>query len=185
MLQSMRLTPRLGLGLAVRQVRWNSTGPVLPPLMATLRTDLKTAMRAKDKPRLNVLRALISETNNAAKTNSPIETDLQLLGLIKKRIALSQDAIKEFEAENRPDLTEGEQQHVTVLEEYGAQVQTMSLDDIKTIVSEEIAKVKESGEKPQMGSLLKSLFSSGGALDGKPAERAEVARIVKEAVASA
>lgn len=37
--------------LPVRLVRWNSTGPVLPPLMATLRTDLKTAMRAKDTTR--------------------------------------------------------------------------------------------------------------------------------------
>lgn len=32
-------------------VRWNSTGPTLPPLMSTLRTDLKTAMRAKDTSR--------------------------------------------------------------------------------------------------------------------------------------
>ncbi|PYH96528.1 GatB/YqeY domain-containing protein [Aspergillus ellipticus CBS 707.79] len=185
MFQSLRLTPRLGLGLAVRQVRWNSTAPALPPLMATLRTDLKTAMRAKDKPRLNVLRALISETNNAAKTNSPIQTDLQLLSLIKKRIALSQEAIKEYEAENRADLTEGEQQHVAVLEEYGAQVETMSVDDIKTVVSQEVAKIKESGKKPDVGSLLRSLLGPGGALDGKPAERAEVAKIAKETVASA
>lgn len=48
MLPSMRLTSRLGL----RLVRWNSTaGPTLPPLMTALRTDLKTAMRAKDTPR--------------------------------------------------------------------------------------------------------------------------------------
>ncbi|PYH67378.1 uncharacterized protein BO88DRAFT_344483 [Aspergillus vadensis CBS 113365] len=182
MLPSMRLTSRLGL----RLVRWNSTaGPTLPPLMTALRTDLKTAMRAKDTPRLNVLRALISETNNAAKTNSPIQTDLQLLSLIRKRISASKDAAKEFESENRPDLKETEDRHIAILEEYGAQVETMSVDDIKTIVAEELAKLKETGKKVEVGFLLKSLFSSGGALDGKPAERSEVARIAKEAVSSA
>ncbi|OOF94929.1 hypothetical protein ASPCADRAFT_208581 [Aspergillus carbonarius ITEM 5010] len=182
MFQSLRSTPRLGL----RLVRWNSTGgPTLPPLIATLRADLKTAMRAKDTARLNVVRALISETNNAAKTNSPIETDLQLLSLIRKRIAASKEAVKEFQAENRPDLKETEEKQVTILEEYGAQVETMSLDDIKAIVSEELAKLKETGKKAEVGPLLKSLFAPGGALDGKPAERAEVAKIAKEAVASA
>jgi hypothetical protein len=47
MFQSIRVSARL----PARLVRWNSTGPVLPPLMATLRTDLKTAMRAKDTTR--------------------------------------------------------------------------------------------------------------------------------------
>lgn len=34
----------------LRQVRWNSTATT-PPMMATLRADLKTAMRAKDTAR--------------------------------------------------------------------------------------------------------------------------------------
>jgi hypothetical protein len=61
----------------------------------------------------------------------------------------------------------------------------MSLEDIKAIVSQEVSKLKEGGKKVEVGALLKSLFAPGGALDGKPAERAEVAKIAKEAVASA
>lgn len=38
----------------MRQVRWNSTAST-PPLMATLRADLKTAMRAKDTARYDYL----------------------------------------------------------------------------------------------------------------------------------
>lgn len=49
MFQSIRVA--LPARLPARLVRWNSTGPVLPPLMGTLRTDLKTAMRAKDTTR--------------------------------------------------------------------------------------------------------------------------------------
>ncbi|PYH48918.1 uncharacterized protein BP01DRAFT_353221 [Aspergillus saccharolyticus JOP 1030-1] len=172
--------------LGLRLVRWSSTdSPVLPPLITKLRTDLKTAMRAKDTPRLNVVRALISETNNAAKTSSPIQTDIQLLSLIRKRIAASKEAIEEFKVENRPELQDLEEKQVTVLEEYGAQVETMSADEIKQIVSQEVSNLKEAGKKVEVGFVLKSLFASGGALDGKPAERAEVARITKEAIASA
>ncbi|KKK24868.1 hypothetical protein P175DRAFT_0535635 [Aspergillus ochraceoroseus IBT 24754] len=181
MFRSLRLAPRV-----VRSARWNSTSsPTTPPLMATLRTDLKTAMRAKDTDRLNVLRALISETNNSQKTSSPIQTDLQLLALIKKRVAAAKDSGQQFLEANRPDLKEKEDKALAILEEYGGHVQTMGLDEIKQIVSQEVSNLKEAGRKVEIGGLLKSLFAPGGALDGKPAERSEVAKIAKEAVSSA
>ncbi|KAG2414681.1 hypothetical protein HFD88_003872 [Aspergillus terreus] len=171
---------------SLRSVRWNSTSsPTMPPLMAKIRTDLKTAMRAKDTARLNVLRALISETNNSQKTSSPIQTDLQLLSLIRKRAAGAKEAALQFAEADRPDLKEKEDEQATILEEYAGQVETMSLDDVQQIVSQEISKMKESGEKVEIGSLLKALFAPGGALDGKPAERSEVAKIAKAAVSAA
>ncbi|PKX90625.1 uncharacterized protein P174DRAFT_453563 [Aspergillus novofumigatus IBT 16806] len=182
MFRTLRSTSRLNLS----PVRWNSTAsPASPPLMAKIRSDLKVAMRAKDTTRLNVLRALISETNNAAKTSSPIQTDLQLLSLIRKRAAAAKEAAKQFAEADRPDLKEKEDAQVTILEEYAGKVETMSLEDIKAIVSQEVSKLKEGGKKVEVGALLKSLFAPGGALDRKPAERAEVAKIAKEAVASA
>ncbi|KAF4265836.1 hypothetical protein LV164_003299 [Aspergillus fumigatus] len=152
--------------------------------MARIRSDLKVAMRAKDTARLNVLRALISETNNSTKTSSPIQTDLQLLSLIRKRVAAAKEAANQFAEADRPDLKEKEDAQVAILEEYAGKVETMSLEDIKAVVSQEVSKLKEAGKKVEVGGLLKSLFAPGGALDGKPAERAEVAKIAKEAVAS-
>jgi uncharacterized protein YqeY len=133
---------------------------------------------------LNVLRALISETNNSTKTSSPIQTDLQLLSLIRKRVAAAKEAANQFAEADRPDLKEKEDAQVAILEEYAGKVETMSLEDIKAVVSQEVSKLKEAGKKVEVGGLLKSLFAPGGALDGKPAERAEVAKIAKEAVAS-
>ena len=138
-----------------------------------------------DMPRLNVLRALISETNNSVKTASPIQTDLQLLSLIRKRASAAQQAAQQFAEAGRPDLKENEDTQVTILEEYAGQVETMSQDDIKAIVAQEISKLKEAGNKVEIGSLLKALFAPGGAMDGKPAERSEVAKIAKDAVAAA
>ncbi|KAH1477166.1 hypothetical protein KXX26_002173 [Aspergillus fumigatus] len=152
--------------------------------MARIRSDLKVAMRAKDTARLNVLRALISETNNSTKTSSPIQTDLQLLSLIRKRVAAAKEAANQFAEADRPDLKEKEDAQVAILEEYAGKVETMSLEDIKAVVSQEVSKLKEAGKKVEVGGLLKSLFAPGGALDGKPAERAEVAKIAKKAVAS-
>ncbi|KAL4760890.1 uncharacterized protein BDW70DRAFT_55878 [Aspergillus foveolatus] len=182
MIKVLRTTTRLGL----YQARWNSTAsPSLPPLLATLKADLKTAMRAKDTDRLNVIRALISETNNSQKTASPIQTDLQLLALIRKRAAASRDSMQQFVDANRPDLKEKEEKAQAILEEYGNQVQTMGTDEIKQIVSEQVNKMKAAGTKVEIGLVLKSLFAPGGALDGKPAERSEVARIAKETVSAA
>jgi uncharacterized protein YqeY len=182
MLKVLRPTTRLGL----YQARWNSTASAsLPPLLATLKADLKTAMRAKDTDRLNVIRALISETNNSQKTTSPIQTDLQLLALIRKRAAASRDSMQQFVDANRPDLKEKEEKAQAILEEYGNQVQTMGADEIKQIVLEQVNKMKAAGTKVEIGLVLKSLFAPGGALDGKPAERSEVAKIAKETVSAA
>ncbi|KAL4992710.1 hypothetical protein BDW68DRAFT_525 [Aspergillus falconensis] len=182
MLKVLRQMTRLGL----YQARWNSTAsPSLPPLLTTLKADLKTAMRAKDTDRLNVIRALISETNNSQKTSSPIQTDLQLLALIRKRAAASRDSMQQFVDANRPDLKEKEEKAQAILEEYGNQVQTMGAHEIKQIVSEQVTKMKAAGMKVEIGLVLKSLFAPGGALDGKPAERSEVAKIAKEATSAA
>lgn len=135
--------------------------------------------------RLNVLRALISEVNNSVKTPSPIQTDLQLLSLIRKRVAAAQQAAQQFQEAGRADLKEGEDLVVSILEEYAGQVETMGVNEIKAIVSQEINKLKEAGSKVDIGSLLKALFAPGGAMDGKPAERGEVAKIAREAVAAA
>ncbi|OGE49078.1 hypothetical protein PENARI_c023G08649 [Penicillium arizonense] len=132
--------------------------------------------------RLNVLRALISETNNAAKTSSPIQTDIQLLSLIRKRLNATKDAAKEFEAAERPDLKEKEDAQAVVLEEYAGQVKTMPIAEITEVVVNEINAMSNAGSKPNQGAILKALFANGGPLDGKPVDRREVADEVKKAL---
>ncbi|PLB41843.1 uncharacterized protein BDW47DRAFT_98663 [Aspergillus candidus] len=177
MFNSLRFTSRLGL----RAVRWNSTASSgSPPLMAHMRNDLKVAMRAKDTARLNVLRGIISEFNNAAKTPNPISTDLQLLALIRKRLASVKEAAQQFAEADRPDLKEKEDQQAEVLQGYAGQVTTMGAEEIEQIVEQEVTKLKGAGQKVDKGVLFKTLFAPGGAFDGKPVERAEVAKIASK-----
>ncbi|EMC93236.1 hypothetical protein BAUCODRAFT_26560 [Baudoinia panamericana UAMH 10762] len=158
--------------------------PSAPPLLLKLRKDLKTAMQEKDKPRLNVLRNVLAEVTNAAKTNSPIKTDMQLLSLLRKRAAAAKTASEEFKSAGRQDLVEQEEKQAEIMEEYAGSVQTMGMEQIKEAVSGVVEEMKAaaSGKAVNMGDVLKKLLAPGGSLDGKAVERSEVARMVKEAV---
>ena len=169
--------PRLGFLCA--QCRFESTAPA-PPLLLKLRNDLKTAMRAKDTNRLNVVRGLLNEVANAGKTSTPIKSDLQLLSLLRKRVTAAQQASKEFEDAGRADLQERENAQISVLNEYAGEVETLGLDQIRDIVSRTIEDMKTSGSKMTMGDVSKRLLSPGGDFDGKSVEKSEVARMVKE-----
>ncbi|KAL4945228.1 hypothetical protein BDV06DRAFT_185195 [Aspergillus oleicola] len=186
MLRALRQTTRL-TRLGLYQARWNSTTtPIQPPLMTKLKTDLKTAMRAKDTDRLNVIRALISEYNNSQKTNAPISTDVHLLRLIQKRAAASKDSARQFLEASRPDLKEQEDKAQAILEEYGSQVEVMSTEEVTEIVKKEVAMLKEAGKRLNPGVVFQSLFTSEvGALTGKPVDRSELVSIVKAAIDAA
>lgn len=180
----------------------STAAPSSPPLLSQIKTDLKTAMRAKDTNRylptasllpcttltshdssLNVLRAIISDTNNASKTSSPILTDLQLLALIKKRAASARESAKEFAAADRADLVEKETSQAAVYDEYAAQVQTVTTEDITAAIQSTIETLQAQASKVDLGSVIKSVFGPEGQLNGKPAEKSEVAKVAKELVA--
>lgn len=153
-----------------------------PPLLVKLRRDLKTAMLEKDTNRLSVLRSLIADVTNAAKSNTPIKTDMQLLSLLRKRQAAANQAKQEFEAAGRRDLVEKEEGQVVVLEQYAESMDMLSADEIRDAVMKAVDEVKEqqSVGKTNMGDVLKKVLGTGGSLDGKAVDRKEVTRIVKE-----
>ncbi|KKY18119.1 hypothetical protein UCRPC4_g05156 [Phaeomoniella chlamydospora] len=190
--------PRCLQHLRVRGVRFQSTtasDAALSPLMAKIRSDLKTAMRAKDTTRfvfmalfclaisqtvnrLNVLRSVITEVSNASKTSSPIKTDLQVLALLRKKAAMSRDASKQFAEAKRDDLKEKEDAQTNVVEEYIGEVAVMSEEDIEKIVKDTIEGMKSPASDLKPGQVLQKLFEPNGVLDGKPVEKKIVAQAV-------
>lgn len=165
-----------------RQARYSSTEAATPPLLSKIRNDLKTAMKAKDTPRLNVLRAMISEYNNASKTATPIQTDLQLLALLKKKKMASENAAQEAKKANRQDLEDKQLQEIRVIEEYSAEVKLLSEGQIREAVAQTIDALKSSAAHMDLkaANVLKSLLQPGGALDGKPVDKSQVAKSVNE-----
>lgn len=180
--------PTLRLGVSPRCLQtcrqYSAEASPTPPLLAKFKTDLKTAMRAKDAARLSVLRTILSATNNAAKTSSPIKTDVQLVQLLRKTARGNQEAAEEARAAGREDLIAKEEAQVKIIDEYIADsgVQTLGKDEIRAIVEKVISEVKNEGvdEKRISGELFKRLMVKDGPLEGKEVDRTEIAQIAKE-----
>lgn len=131
---------------------------------------------------MNVLRAIISETNQQASGPNPIKTDLQVLAMLKKKKAASQNAAKEAEDANRPDLKEKQGKEISILDEYAGTVQLVSVEELKAAVTATIEKLGEAGKN--QGKIMKELLQPGGALDGKPVDKTQLAGVVKESLSS-
>ncbi|KAG5948218.1 hypothetical protein E4U59_002019 [Claviceps monticola] len=154
-----------------------------PPFLQKIKADLKTAMRAKDTPRLSVLRAILSANLNASKTASPIQTDVQLVALIRRIQKSAQDAVEDAKTAGRDDLVNKEMEQVRIMDEYiaGSGVQTLGEAELKTLAQDAIEASKAAGTatKFAVGDVMKRL---AGALEGKDVDRKALAAMVKELV---
>lgn len=142
---------------------------------------MKTAMQNKDSNRLSVLRSLLSQALNASKTSTPINTDIQMLALLRKTANASRVASEEFRGAGRHDLAEKEESQVKIMEEYAESVEVMEQEDIRSTIKGVVDTMKSEGAKMQIGDVLKRVFSPD-VLGNKPVEKGDVARIVKEVI---
>lgn len=143
---------------------------------------MKTAMQNKDSNRLSVLRALLSQTLNASKTSNPINTDMQMLALLRKSVNASKAASDEFKSAGRQDLADKENLQIGIMEEYAGDVTVMSQEDIRAAVEKVIQTMQSEGGKVAMGDVLKKLFSPE-VLGDQAVEKGDVAKVVKELLA--
>jgi len=155
-----------------------------PPLLAKLKGDLKTAMRAKDAPRLSVLRLVLAEVLNASKTDRPIQTDAQLVHLLRKTEAASQAAVEDFRTAKRQDLVDKEEQQVGVLQEYirSSGLEVLGKEDLREMVRLTLGDLAtdQVPHRSQLGEAVKRLLAPGGPLDGKDFSKPELVELVKE-----
>jgi uncharacterized protein YqeY len=134
-------------------------------------------MQQKDTPRLTVLRALLASTLNASKTSTPINTDMQMLALLRKTANSSRTASQEFEKAGRGDLVEKEESQIKVLEEYMGDVQVVGEEEIRDVVKRVVEGVRESGGKMGLGEVMRGVV---GEFEGKNVDKGELAKVVKE-----
>jgi uncharacterized protein YqeY len=167
-LRTTRLTQQPCLCL-----RYSTATTIEPIVLPRLQADLKTALRAKNKPTLNVIRSLQAEIINASKTVTPITTDGALYKLIQKQIKSSSTAIAEFENAKREDLVTKEQEQLDVLKSYAGEIPKAEESEIDGLVQ----KAAEAGGS--FGSVMGKVM---GALKGKPADMEYLNKKIEEAV---
>jgi uncharacterized protein YqeY len=145
-------------------LRYSSTSTE-PIVLPRLQSDLKTALRSKDKTTLSVIRSLQAEIINASKTAKPITTDGALYSLIQKQIKGVNTAIAEFEAAKRDDLVKKEQEQLNVLNKYAAEIPRVEESEIDGLITAAVEKLEEG--KRTFGSVMGRVM---GGIKGRPAD---------------
>lgn len=146
-------------------------------LQQKIRDQIKIAMLAKDKVRLDVLRGILSTFTNelVAKGKKPQDKllDEDALAVISRLAKQRKDSIEQFTKGGREDLVKEEEEQLSVLTEYLPTM--MARTDVEKIA---IAKKEELGitDKSKQGQLMSALMKDlKGKADGM---------VVKEVVES-
>jgi uncharacterized protein YqeY len=152
------------------------------PVLSSLRTDLKNAMRNKDTAKLSVLRSILADITNSSKTANPITTDLQLLALLKKRTAAGQTAVNEFQNAGREDLVQKEEAQIEIVKGYADILQgdMVGEEEVRNVVEEVIRNLKQTTQRIGLGDVVKQVLGPGGKLEGKMVEKKGVVNIIQE-----
>lgn len=140
-------------------------------LKQTIRADLKTAMKAKEKQRTSAIRALLAAIQAEETNGSRHELeDADILKVIAREIKKRRESAEVYEENGRPELAEAELADVPFFEAY--QPRQLDESELQALVKESIAEVKaENGEAPtmkQMGAVMKvANAKAAGQADGK------------------
>ena len=140
-------------------------------LKETIRADLKTAMKAKEKQRTSAIRALLAAIQAEETNGSRHELeDADILKVIAREIKKRRESAEVYADNGRPELAEAELADVPFFEAY--QPRQLDESELQALVKESIAEVEaENGEAPtmkQMGAVMKAANAkAAGQADGK------------------
>lgn len=127
-------------------------------LKQRLTEDMKTAMRAKDKPRLGVIRLALAAIKQREVDERIELDDTQVLAVIDKMVKQRRDSAQQFTDADRPELADQENFEIGVLQDYlPAALDEAELDALitKAIADSGADSMKEMGKvmgilKPQV-----------------------------------
>lgn len=114
-------------------------------LIEKLNSEVVTAMKEKNKEKLNTLRAVKGAMQLEKINNKREENDDLLLDVVNKQIKMRKDSITEFEAANRMDLVESYQKEIDILNEYMPKLLTE--EELNEIIENAIAKTNATTQK--------------------------------------
>ena len=138
--------------------------------------DMKTAMRAKDAPRLLTIRGLLAACKQREVDERIVLDDAAVIAIIDKLIKQRTDSISQFGAAGRTDLVDKETAELKVLEGYLPQ--RLGADEIAAQVQAIVTELGATGPS-DMGKVMAAVKAQ---LAGK-ADMGLVSAAVKQALA--
>jgi uncharacterized protein YqeY len=137
-----------------------------------LQDDLKTAMKAGDKPRLMTIRGVMSEITRLEKDVRREANEAEIVQLLKRERARREEALGFARQGNRADLVTQNEVEAKILEGYLPAA--LAPEEVQAAITAHVA-----AGVTQIGPLMKALRDQFGArLDGKLASD-----LVKQALA--
>lgn len=139
--------------------------------------DLKDAMRAQDKAKVNALR-LITAAVKQIEVDERIEVDeARLLVILSKLLKQRQESITQFKAAKRDDLVEKEQYEIDIIQNYLPQ--PLPQEKLNEIIEKTLSSV-EAKSMADMGKVMAIIKPE---IQGR-ADMAKVSSIIKEKLTS-
>ncbi|NEW62070.1 GatB/YqeY domain-containing protein [Granulicatella sp. zg-ZJ] len=133
-------------------------------LMEQLNTDMKEAMKAKDKERLSVIRMLKASVQKEQIEVGRDLTDDEALTILSRELKQRKDSIREFEKAGRTDLAEKTQFEVGVVEQY--MPKQLSEDEVKEVLKAIIQEVGATSASDFGKVMGKAMATLKGQADG-------------------
>jgi uncharacterized protein YqeY len=141
-------------------------------LVATIKADMKTAMRAKDKERLATIRLIQSEFKRVEVDERIDIDDARALSILDKMLKQRRDSAKQYRDADRPELADKEEAEIVVIQSYLPQ--QLTSDEIASIIDEALAGIDATG-MAAMGPLMAAIKPK---LQGR-ADMGAVSQLVK------
>jgi uncharacterized protein YqeY len=120
-------------------------------LKTQIAEDMKSAMRAKDAPRLAAIRLLMAGVKQREVDERVELDDAAITAVVEKQIKQRRDAITQYEAGGRPELADAERFEIEVLQAYLPE--PLSADAVVAIIRQAIADTGAAGAK-DMGKVM-------------------------------
>ncbi|MFT6222044.1 MAG: hypothetical protein ACJA0C_001452, partial [Candidatus Endobugula sp.] len=103
-------------------------------LQTRIHDEMKAAMRAKDKPRLGIIRLIQSEFKRI-EVDERIDLDeARILAVLDKMVKQRRDSAKQYEDADRQELADQEHFEITVVTEFLPQALTE--EEIATLIDD-------------------------------------------------
>ena len=135
------------------------------PLLETLLTDIKTAMKSQQPELLSALRMLHAQIKDATVNVGKEPTDEMVATIVAKAIKQRQDSVEQYRTAARLDLAEKEQREIEWFRHY--QPEQLGAVEIEALVKAVMVETGASGKK-DLGKVMQALMPRvKGRSDGK------------------
>ena len=137
------------------------------PLITQIQEDINTALRGGERLKLTTLRMLLSVIKQREKDTEQEITDDAILGIIEKQVLLRKEAAELYQAADRSELFEKENEEAKILHRYLPE----KLGEVAlTKIIEKIISTIDAETIQDMGQVMAELKSqSKGSVDMKKA----------------